>query len=165
MATEFHDDELGRHIRHGYQALAIDEDRSSFRPKLWQRSPDWRGRLEQAWFSGAHGDVGGEVHLRPGARPLANIPLNWLLRHAVRLGLMLPEGWEARFPEDPAAPMLGTRVGIGKFFLLRSPRRVGGADGETIHLSIRERMARIPGYLPRGEMGTEADDGVESPAT
>ena len=65
----------------------------------------------------------------------------------------------------PAAPMLGTRVGIGKFFLLRSPRRVGGADGETIHLSIRERMARIPGYLPRGEMGTEADDGVESPAT
>lgn len=164
MATEFHDDELGRHIRHGYQALAIDEDRSSFRPKLWQRSTDWRGRLEQAWFPGAHGDVGGEVHLRPAARPLANIPLNWLLRHAVRLGLMLPEGWEARFPEDPAAPMLGTRVGLGKLFLLRSPRRVGSADGETIHLSIRERMARLPGYLPRGEMDTAADDGVESPA-
>jgi uncharacterized protein (DUF2235 family) len=153
MATEFHDDELGPHVRHGYQALAIDEDRNSFRPRLWQRSPGWQGRLEQAWFPGAHGDVGGEVHRRPAARLLANIPLNWLLRHAERHGLILPPGWETRFPEDAAAPMLGTRAGIGRFFLLRGPRRVGSADGETVHLSIRERMARVPGYAPRGQLG------------
>ncbi len=153
MATEFHDDELGPHVRHGYQALAIDETRSAFRPKLWQRSPDWRGRLEQAWFPGGHGDVGGEVHMRPSARPLANIALNWMLRHAERHGLMLPEGWETRFPEDATAPMLGTRAGIGRFWLLRRPRQVGVADGETIHLSIRERMTRVPGYTPRGDLG------------
>ena len=45
MATEFHDDQLGAHIRHGYHALAIDEDRTSFRPLLWNRSPAWQGRL------------------------------------------------------------------------------------------------------------------------
>ncbi len=61
--------------------------------------------------------------------------------------------------------MLGTRTGIGKLFLLRSPRRVGCADGETVHLSIRERMAQVPGYAPRGELGGDDREAVESPAT
>lgn len=148
MATEFHDDQLGPHILHGYQALAIDEDRTSYEPLLWRASPDWEGRLEQAWFPGAHGDVGGEVRAMPDARPLANIALNWMLRRAARHGLVLPEGWERRFDEDPGAPMMGSRRGIARLFLLRSPRRTGGGDGETVHLSIRDRMAALPRYHP-----------------
>lgn len=152
MATEFHDHALGPHIRHGYHALAIDEDRTAFAPILWRRSAGWQGRLEQAWFPGAHGDVGGEVRLRPEARRLANIPLNWMLRRAERHGLVLPPGWEARFPEDPAAPALGSRSGIARLFLFRRPRVTGGGDGEVLHLSIRERMAAVPGYRPVGRI-------------
>jgi len=152
MAAEFHDHALGPHIRHGYQALAIDEDRTAFAPILWQRSADWRGRLEQAWFPGAHGDVGGEVRVRPQARRLANIPLNWMLRRAERHGLVLPEGWQARFPEDPSAPALGSRSGIGRLFLFRQPRATGAGDGEILDLSIRDRMAALPGYRPVGRI-------------
>ena len=48
--------------------------------------------------------------------------------------------------------MYGTRRGIGKFFLLRARRMVGTGDGETVHLSIRERMRTLPRYQPRGHL-------------
>ena len=155
MATGFHDHALGPHIGHGYHALAIDEDRTAFAPILWQRSEHWQGRLEQAWFPGAHADVGGDIGSIAEARPLANIPLNWMLLRAVRHGLILPEGWQARFPEDPAAAQVGNRRGIARLFLLRRPRATGGGDGEAIHLSIRERMAAVPGYRPVGDINGE----------
>ncbi|MEL7154417.1 MAG: DUF2235 domain-containing protein, partial [Pseudomonadota bacterium] len=151
MATEFHDHELGTHILHGYHALAIDEDRESFEPILWEQSADWQGRLEQAWFPGAHGDVGGQVSHNV-HRPLSNISLNWMLRRAETHGVRLPEAWESWFPEDPAAPMMGCRNGLGRFYVLRSPRQTGQSDGETIHLSIRDRMAALTGYRPRGRL-------------
>lgn len=154
MATEFHDHELGQHIHHGYHALAIDEDRTSFAPILWEQSPDWLGRLEQTWFPGAHGDVGGQVR-KAATRPLSNIPLNWMLRRAEAHGILLPGGWESWFPEDPAAPMQGSRTGVARFFVLRTPRQTGHSDGETVHLSIRERMHAVPRYQPRGQLHAE----------
>ncbi|MEM7060046.1 MAG: DUF2235 domain-containing protein [Pseudomonadota bacterium] len=149
MATEFHDDQLGRHIRHGYHALAIDEDRRSYRPLLWSRSQDWQGRLEQVWFPGAHGDVGGEVRTFPAARPLANISLNWMLRRARMCNLRLPDGWDERFPENPAAPMMGCRSGVARLFVSRQPRRVGHRDGEGVHSSVQARKDAVPSYRPR----------------
>ncbi len=149
MATEFHDDQLGSHIRHGYHALAIDEDRTSYAPMLWSRSRDWEGRLEQVWFPGAHGDIGGEVRTFPAARPLANISLNWMLRRARMCNMHLPSDWARRFPEDPAAPMMGCRSGIARLFFLRKPRRVGHRDGETVHSSVQTRRDALPKYKPR----------------
>ena len=150
MATEFHDHALATHIRHGYHALAIDEDRTSYTPILWERSPGWDGRLEQAWFPGGHGDVGGEVRGYPKARPLGNLSMNWMLRRGDRHGLHMPDGWRDMFPEDVSGPMIGPRRGIGAFFLLRRRRVVGSGDGEVVHLSIRERMNALPRYRPRG---------------
>jgi uncharacterized protein (DUF2235 family) len=155
MATGFHDHALGPHIGHGYHALAIDEDRTAFTPILWQRSEHWEGRLEQAWFAGAHADIGGDTGGLARARPLTNIPLNWMLLRAARHGLVLPEGWEARFPEDPAAVLIGNRRGIARLFLWRRPRATGGGDGEAIHLSIRDRMAAVAGYQPVGSIDGE----------
>lgn len=166
MATEFHDDQLGAHIRHGYHALAIDEDRESYRPLLWSRSQDWEGRLEQVWFPGAHGDVGGEVRTYPAARPLANISLNWMLRRARMCSLHLPEDWAERFPENPAAPMMGCRSGIARFFLLRKPRRVGHRDGERVHGSVQARRDAVPRYKPRarGLADLAVDEQADEPA-
>ena len=149
MATEFHDHALGPHIRHGYHALALDEDRRMFRPILWRRSEGWMGRLEQGWFPGSHADVGGEVKHFMAARPLANVPLNWMLRRAHRHGLILPKGWDSRFPEDVAAPSAGTWRSLGRALILRHLREVGNADGEFLHPSVEARMAALPGYMPR----------------
>ena len=61
-----------------------------------------------------------------------------------------PGDWGERFPEGAGAPMLFARRGLGTFFLPRAPRRVGKADGELLHQSIRERMATDPRYRPIG---------------
>lgn len=141
---EFHNHALSSVVRHGFHALALDETRAAFDPVLWQTTGgDWRGRVEQVWFRGAHGDIGGQLSGFEAARPLANIPLIWMLERAERFGLHLPDGWRDRLPADPDAPGVGTLRGWGKAFLLRARRRVGADPSETVHDSARRtRRAR-----------------------
>jgi len=129
----FHNHELGPSVRRGYQALALDETRAVFDPVLWTTRDDWQGRIEQVWFRGAHGDIGGQIGGFVAARPLANIPLTWMLGRAEACGLPLPPGWRARFPCDPAAPMVGTWQAWGKIFLNRRNRTIGRDPSERIH--------------------------------
>ena len=153
MLTEpqhaFHNHRLGPAIRHGFHALALDETRAVFAPVLWDCPEGWTGRVEQVWFRGAHGDVGGQLGGFHKARPLSNIPLVWMLGEAERCGLLLPEGWRARFEVDPEAPSVGCWRGIGKMFMLRGPRKVGTDPSERLHptaqLSPRARRLRLPG--------------------
>lgn len=140
MLTEkdhaFHNHHLGTSIRHGFHALALDETRAVFAPVLWDCPPGWEGNVEQIWFRGAHGDIGGQLGHFPAARPLANIPLVWMLDRAEACGLTLPPGWRGRFPCDAAAPMVGTWRSWGKLFLLRRPRTVGRDRSERLHDSV-----------------------------
>lgn len=129
----FHNLQLGGAIKHGFHALALDETREVFEPLLWQCPPDWKGRAEQVWFRGAHGDVGGQLGDFEAARPLANVPLVWMLENVEHCGLTLPDGWRERFPMDPNAPSVGTWSGWGKMFLLRRARVVGLDRSERIH--------------------------------
>ena len=91
--------------------------------------------MEQIWFKGAHGDIGGQIGDFAVARPLANIPLVWMLERSEALGLALPEGWRGRFPCDPGAPMVGTWRSWGKWFLWRRRRMVGRDRSERLHPS------------------------------
>lgn len=152
MLTErqhrFHSHQLGRAIRLGCQALALDETRVAFAPVLWQ-SPDpaqSEQRVQQLWFRGAHGDIGGQLGGRHAARPLSNIPLVWILAEAEAQGLALPADWRARHPQNPEAPMAGSWRGFGALFLLRWPRKVGLDPSERLHptawLSPRARRLR-----------------------
>ncbi|MFN4099290.1 MAG: phospholipase effector Tle1 domain-containing protein, partial [Pararhodobacter sp.] len=131
----FHNHHLGPSVRRGYHALALNETRAVFEPVLWESRPDWPGQVEQVWFRGAHGDVGGQLSGDHRARPLANIPLVWMLGKAEAAGLPLPPGWRARFPCDPLAPMVGNWRGWGKIFLERRQRIVGRDPSERIHPS------------------------------
>ena len=103
-----------------------------FAPVLWQTNSHNRGRVQQMWFRGAHGDVGGQLGGFEAARPLANIPLVWMLGRAEACGLPLPMGWRARFPCDVNAPSVGTFRGWGKMFVRRRRRRVGQDPSEAI---------------------------------
>ncbi len=147
MATEFHDHSLSPIIQNAFQALAADENRRAFAPIPWKCQPNWPGRLEQAWFAGAHSDVGGFVYEMPEARTLSNISLHWMLTRAAMCGLPLPEGWQARFPIDALAPFQGPYAGSSKFFLFRCPRKFGPAQIDYLHESLIERMKT--GYQPR----------------
>lgn len=145
----FHNHQLGTSVRHGFHALALDETRQAFAPVLWDCPPDWSGNVEQVWFRGAHGDIGGQIGDFAAARPLANIPLVWMLERAEALALALPEGWRTRFPCDADAPMVGTWKSWGKAFVWRRPRTVGHDRSERLHPSAAKAAAgRWPQGLP-----------------
>jgi hypothetical protein len=57
----FYDTNLSDRIEHAFQALALDEHRSTFSPAVWERTPANKNttELRQVWFPGNHGNVGG----------------------------------------------------------------------------------------------------------
>lgn len=128
---QFHNANLSLKVRHGYHALARDETRRAYEPLLWRTYGEFPGRVEQVWFPGTHGDVGGQLGGFEAARPLAWLSLNWMLGRAEAAGLPLPEDWHHRFPADADAPSMGRNHGWGKFFLLRTARRRGYDPSEA----------------------------------
>ncbi|GGX55598.1 hypothetical protein GCM10007385_25190 [Tateyamaria omphalii] len=134
----FHNHQLGRSVKHGFHAIARNETRVAYAPVMWDTTQDWDGHLVQMWFRGVHGDIGGHLSGRRASRPLANIPLVWMLEQAEACGLPLPEGWAARFPQDAEAPSMGTFAGFGKWFITRKPRRAGLDPSERVHPSLAQ---------------------------
>mgnify|MGYP006139413735 CR=1 FL=1 len=57
----FHNHHLGEHVKRGYHALARDETRVVYRPVMWEGDPAHPAQIEQVWFRGSHGDVGGQL--------------------------------------------------------------------------------------------------------
>jgi uncharacterized protein (DUF2235 family) len=74
----FHNTSPCAAMEHGCHALAIDEHRHDFVPTLWTEPAPAGVEIEQVWFTGAHGDVGGGYV----TRALADIPLVWMARKA-----------------------------------------------------------------------------------
>ena len=139
---DFHSHRLGRSVKNGFHALAHDEARDAYAPVLWETRDNWNGRLEQVWFRGTHGDIGGHLGGFDAARPLSNIPLVWLLEKAETCGLTLPENWAGQFTQDVAAPSVGSLRGWGKIFFVRRARAVGQDPSESLHPSLAEYRAR-----------------------
>ena len=152
MATDFHDDRIGDGVRHAYHALAIDETRAAYDPIMWQPRPEWPGHMQQMWFAGNHGDVGGHVWRSAAARPLANISLVWMLEHLEQCAVTLPDGWRDRFPQDALAPSGGDWRGSAKLFLFRIRRLVQPGAAQQVHSSVGDRIHGLPGYRPRAEI-------------
>ena len=135
----FHNHDLSHVVKHGFHALAHDETRAAFAPVLWECEQGYEGKVEQVWFPGAHGDVGGQLGGFEAARPLSNIPLVWMLEKAASCGLPLPDGWRARCETDPHAPARGTWRGHGRIFMTRKKRVVGQDASERLHESVTVR--------------------------
>lgn len=146
----FHNHQLGQSVQHGYHALALDETRLVYKPELWDEDNGYQGRVEQMWFRGSHADIGGQLLGYEESRPLANIPLVWMLEKSEALGLPLPQGWQTQFPQDVNAPSIGTWKGWGKLFLLRRRRHAGPECPGVLHETV---MPKAPatrqeqGYL------------------
>jgi uncharacterized protein (DUF2235 family) len=158
-AHAFHSHALGDRVRHGFHALALDETRVAFTPVLWDCPPGWRGHVEQVWFRGSHADVGGQLVGWDAARPLANIPLVWMLGRLERCGLSLPPGWRAGLPCDARAPRRGNWRGWGAAFALRRRRAIGLDMSEFVHPTAADHpwAAGLP-VLGGGVAGVSGDE-------
>lgn len=146
----FHDDRLGQGIQMARQALALEETRVAYHPLIWKSDPGdaASGRVQQMWFRGSHGDVGGQLGGLGWARPLANIPLVWMLSEAETAGLALPLHWRNRFVTDAGAQGIGMNRGVGLFFVLRRQRPLGQDPSEMVHPSAM-MAAKMYGFPAR----------------
>lgn len=149
----FHNHALSPIVKNGFHALAHDENRAVYKPVLWSCPSGWEGRAEQVWFPGSHGDVGGQLGGFEAARPLANIPLVWMLDRAETCGLPLPTGWRDRFELDGAAPSVGTWRGWGRMFVTRRARQVGLDRSERLHESVAARRATLAALPKKPVLG------------
>ena len=61
---DFPDKYLSDVVDGGFHALAADETRAAFAPELWDIRPKSTAKVQQMWFAGAHGDIGGHIGIR-----------------------------------------------------------------------------------------------------
>jgi len=159
----FHDVKLSRSVQFGYQALALDEHRSSFKPTLWEVQaqdtdssssvPGATGEIgflggqqvvEQVWFAGAHSDVGGgysDDRLSDGA-------LKWLMDRAADTGLVFKRDSTPDGSQAVTGRVHNSRSGVFKY-LPAYERAVGRYQDEAIHEAVSARV-RSSDYAPAG---------------
>ena len=81
---KFYNYRLNRNVKNVYHALAIDDERKTFHPKIWNETRnDCPVNIEQVWFTGAHSNVGGG-YPRAG---LSTVALDWMMERAVHHGV------------------------------------------------------------------------------
>ncbi len=139
----FHDVQLDRHIRRACHAVSIDEGRRPFEPTLWRSRQAPGQTVEQLWFPGVHGDVGGgrkDTNLSDGA-----LLWMWAKAHAAGLAFDLESSGVDLAP-DPFGPQ--GRMSLAYRVLGRRYRPIGAADengrpavtGEGVHFSAIRRL-------------------------
>lgn len=163
---QFKNQILGDYVEHAAHALAIDDERHTFHPILWDQSTKRdQKRIKQVWFAGMHSNVGGGYP----EDDLALIPLNWMMEAAgerslkddgLRYNPVALEDIKER--AQPTGKMYDSRSGAGVFYRYR-PRniyRLSHSDttekkidtGTTVlHHSVLERIRDMnAGYAPAG---------------
>jgi uncharacterized protein (DUF2235 family) len=123
---------LPDNVRRCYHAMALDERREQFSVTRIRSSRDGKseaGRLQEVWFRGAHGDVGGGQ-----SSGLSSIALCWMLRRAKEQGILLDEARLRQYEDlcDPEAPI--SRHGdsikdLARFIHIR----------DSVHSSVKPR--------------------------
>ncbi len=159
-AFKFPDRFLNLSVGHACHALALDEQRESFAPVLWNESKTERPeRIEQVWFAGVHSNVGGG-YPRQGMSLAA---LDWIMSRAEQHGLRFvpAERLMYRYHADVDDKLYDSRAGVGVFYRWqpRDVERLCAENGVTpkIHLSVFERIARnTEGYAP-GSLPADAE--------
>jgi uncharacterized protein (DUF2235 family) len=101
----FLDTTLHPDVKNAYQCLAVDEKRAQFQATLWTGTPAAGQTIEQVWFSGCHGDVGGGTLLAGGVDAgtrLCDITMGWMLAKAESLGLTFDPVMAAQYGTLPS---------------------------------------------------------------
>ena len=90
--------DLGAHVDHALHAMSIDERRKEFRPTPMNNVTAGQ-TLEQVWFPGDHGSVGGGEHHK---EPLSRTALEWMVESmaSLGLGLAIDTRFEELLPRD-----------------------------------------------------------------
>lgn len=149
---------LSPSVDRAYHALAIDDERESFHPLLWdepRRAAPSKQIIQQVWFAGAHSNVGGGYP----KQGMSLVALDWMMTHAETAGLRFISAQRANYRDRASVDdkLYDPRSGLGIFYRWM-PRDVAAICRErgnhpTVHSSVLERAAHgtedySPGNLP-----------------
>jgi uncharacterized protein (DUF2235 family) len=143
---EFYDTKICPNVVVARHAMAIDEQRSDFEPTVWIKQPDTD--LQQVWFAGVHGSVGGGLDPDPDGGLLSDIALAWMINEAGAAGLSTEPHLAAGVNAKPTAKLHQSR----KHIYRSRPRYQRPIDhGKTavlVHESVKQRWDAMPKYRP-----------------
>ena len=164
LPLKFVDQKLSCKVLRASHALAVDEERLSFHPVLFDAKEEHKEkpRIEQVWFPGVHSDVGGGYP----EEALALVPLDWMISR-VEVSDKNPDGLrfrprareEVRKRSDWHGKQHDSRSGLGAFYRYK-PRdiealsRKCGITKPRVHHGVRQRIEQnvtpyAPTALPR----------------
>ncbi|QUJ70239.1 DUF2235 domain-containing protein (plasmid) [Photobacterium sp. GJ3] len=155
------DHHLSHIVEKACHALAIDDERETFHPVLWENEVEESSktsknppRIEQVWFSGMHSNVGGGYP----DDDLSYVPLIWILEKAQAAGLIIDHHIFSNYLKraNPHGKMYDSRKGLGIFYRY-SPRVIAercnicGKEKPItlVDKSVIHRLSQnITGYAP-----------------
>ena len=176
----FPDRKLSEKVKRACHALALDDERLSFHPELWDEGDEdpqdrvckavgdqlsfhsiSQERISQVWFAGMHSNVGGSYP----DDGMSFVPFNWIIEQARAKGLVFDESERKKIEAaaNPYGKMYDSRRGFGGFYRYK-PRKLaelanddrGGQDHvkiglPKIHESVFHRIKHnVDGYAPIG---------------
>lgn len=143
---KFHDLRLSESVVHARHALAIDDQRLTFHPTLWEADVKQDQSMKQIWFCGMHSDVGGGYK----EQGLADITLSWMIKEAVDKGLVIFEGHPVSVKPDPDGKMHDSRGSFFEKFYRKSTRSWNArSHGKpVIHESVLKRTLNVKNKKP-----------------
>ena len=133
----FHNFELSECVEHARQALAVDDERKTFHPLLWDPKIRDYQTMKQVWFCGMHTDVGGGY----AKSALSDIALEWMVREAEQAGLHIYPRHRITTAPDPDGHMHDSREGFPGAIFRREVRSwpAGRSDKPVVHESVTKR--------------------------
>lgn len=179
LGLGFPDQDLSPQVELACHALALDDERRTFHPVLWNERYEAEhglppGRLKQVWFAGMHSNVGGGY----AKDALSYVSLNWMLAQAQGAGLRFNGEALKEFAHlaNAHGDMGDARAGLGAYYRY-DPRDVAKLCNDDynrvyiarpkIHHSVLDRIQRhqvpySPHVLPEtydvvGPQGTLLD--------
>jgi len=145
----YYEFQLDKNVKNAYHALAIDDERRTFFPLMFDETAENRPEnIEQVWFSGAHSNVGGGLP-RTG---LSMITLDWMMTKANNHGLQFNQNlWDdIKEGMNSAGHLNYSRRGFNGYYRFkhRHIRDISSANGKSIingnikiHGSVFDRIS------------------------
>jgi uncharacterized protein (DUF2235 family) len=137
---------LDPRVQRACHALALDDERTTFHPVLWDESaqvpanlnqarPLSDERISQVWFSGMHSNVGGGYP----DDSLAHIPQYWIMNEARQCGLRFKSAPDAdpdimintKAARDKDGRLYDSRSGLGSYYRY-GPRKLAELCDEKL---------------------------------
>jgi len=153
----FPDTKLSPRVRKGRHALAIDDERHTFHPVLWEEEGEEESdRILQVWFAGVHSNVGGGYP----KQGLSLVTLDWMMAEAEAAGLRFLQSRRDHyhFSQNVHDKLYDSRSGPAIYYRYK-PRDIGTLCAQhrvpvRIHASVFDRITHAtqgyaPGNLPR----------------